>query len=113
MAKTKEPAKETLVEPAFDTDFSEPEAAPEPRGMSVEGQIEAIRATRAAQRKARGQQGRRRVITHYHDAERLNNLKLLAPDEVVDCEEAGLLPNPAHFYDAALATGIPTDVEGL
>ena len=111
MAKARESATETLVETAQDLDFAEPEGEPAPRseavgprGESVQDQIEAIRATRAKQRLLRGNAGKRRVITHYHDAERLQNLGMLSPEEVVDCEEAGLLPDPAHFYDSSGGT---------
>lgn len=100
MAKAKAPATPGLVEALQDNDFADAEAEPAPRGVSVEDQIDAIRTKRAAQRAARGNAGKRRVITHYHDAERLKNLGLLSPEEVVDCEEAGLLPDPSQFYGA-------------
>lgn len=92
----------------MDTNFADNEREPAPRGESLEADIDAIRATRAKQRAARGNAGKRRVITHYHDAERLRNLKLLTAEETVDCEEAGLLPDPSHFYNS----GVPSDVEG-
>jgi len=97
MAKPKPAASETLVETAQDNNFDDVEAEPVPRGQDRESEIEAIRATRAAQRAVRGRAGKKRVITNYHDAERLRNLKMLTPEEEVDCEEAGLFPDPAHF----------------
>ena len=100
MAKAREQATETLVETAQDLNFADHEREPAPRGADLEDTIDAIRKKRAAVRAARGNAGRKRMITHYHDAERLKALGLLSNEEVVDCEEAGLLPDPAHYYDA-------------
>ena len=97
MAKAKPPASD-LVETVQDNDFGE--AEPErlaPIGQDRGSEIEAIRAARAAQRLVKGKAGKKRVITNYHDAERLRNLKMLTPEEEVDCEEAGLFPDPAHY----------------
>lgn len=117
MAKAKEPAKETLVETAQDNDFADAEPEPAPRGSTVESEIEAIRTARAAARAARGPVTKRRKVTNYHDAERLHNLvkaghtHLATPDEIVDWEEAELLPNPAHYAtgSTAAALGLPPD----
>lgn len=117
MAKAKTPpAGEDLVTIAMDTDFAEPvpEVAPA-RGSDLQGQIEAIRSTRAAQRALHGRAGKKRKITNYHDAERLRNLGLLTAEEHVDCEEEGLFPDPAHYATgttAQTALGVPPD-EGV
>ena len=109
MAKAKAPATETLVETLQDNDFADPEPAPKPRGSGREQEIEAIRATRAAQRAARGKAGKKRVITHYQDAERMRNLGLLSPDEEVDCEEADLFHKPENFATGTTAPASEID----
>ena len=113
MAKAKsQPVTETFVETAQDQNFADAESEPAPRGSDLESDIQAIREKRAAQRAAKGGSTRKRVITNYHDAERLRNLGLLTPDEVVDCEEAGLLPDPAQFAtgsSAQVALNVPPD----
>lgn len=121
MAKAKAPS-ETLVETAQDNDFSAPE--PEqlrPRGEALESDIAAIREARAAARKARGPAIRKRRVTNYHDAERIHNLvkaghtHLASADEIVDWEEAGLLPDPSHYATGSTATealNLPPD-EGV
>jgi hypothetical protein len=111
MAKAKEPAKETketFVDTEQSGDFSDaadPVREASPRGSDLQGEIEAVRATRAAQRSARGKTGKRRKITHYQDAERLKNLGLLTPEEHVDCEEEGL------FFDAAQYATRNTEID--
>ena len=117
MAKPKAPATEPLVETVQDNDFAEPiDPAIEttPRGADREADIDAIRVQRAAQRAARGRGGKKRVITHYHDAERLRNLGLLSAEEYVDCEEAGLFPDPKHYHgaDQGAVDSVPPD-EGV
>jgi hypothetical protein len=103
MAKAKEPARETLVETVQDNDFGEPEPVEvAPRGSDLESDMAAIREKRAKERAARGPVTKRRRVTNYHDAERLANLvkahpHLATPEEVVDWEEAGLLPDPKHY----------------
>jgi hypothetical protein len=149
MAKAKAPAKgtpdnfdpfdgATLVETAQDNDFSDPEPAVDeaaPRSetygpgerVSVAAQMNEIRERNAKLRAASGGKVRRRVITHYQDAERLHRLATGAnppigrfgahknslgqivrgstnhfPDvataeELVRAEEDGLMPNPGHF----------------
>jgi len=105
MAKAKAP-NETWVETRQDNNFAEaePEQLP-PRGPDLQGEMNAIRVARAAERARRGPNRRRREVTNYHDAERLTNLAkaghthLCTPEEMVDWEEAGLLPNPDHYYN--------------
>lgn len=105
MAKPKE-ATERLVETAQDNDFSGHEPAQlAPRGSDVQESIEDIRARRAAQRASKGT-ARKRVITNYHDAERLKNLGLLTNEEHVDCEEAGLLPDPAQYATGSVTSAV-------
>src|SRR5262245_59119285 len=113
-AKAQEPARETLVETVQDNDFADSEAEPEARGSSVEEDIQAVREQRARDRASRGPVTKRRRVTNYHDAERLQNLvraghtHLATPEELVDWEEAELLPNPAHF-----ATGTSGAIDGV
>ena len=100
--KNQEEAKETLVPWEKDSNFAEP-VQDAPRGSSVQSDIEAIRASRAAQRAAHGKAGKRRKITHYQDAERLRNLGLLTPEEHVDCEEDDLFFKPAMYATGTTA----------
>lgn len=113
---------EKLVETAQDNDFGERESAPKLRnrvfdreaGLTVEDSIEAIRSRREAQRKIRGREGRKRTITHYHDAERLANLarlgfNVVTNEELVDCEEAGLLPGPDPATPGGLVAASAVD----
>jgi len=51
--------------------------------------IKRIKAARAKAREATGGEGPR-VIRDYQDAERLFNLGMLTPEEIVDCEERKL-----------------------
>lgn len=104
MAKPKQQseATETLVHTEQDNNFAEP-VRDAPRGSSVQADIEAIRASRAAQRAAHGKAGKRRKITHYQDAERLRNLGLLTPEEHVDCEEEGLFFTPDQYATGSTA----------
>lgn len=111
MAKQKAQARETLVETVQDNDFADAERDLGPRGPDLEEQIQSIRETRAAQRQVRGRAGKKRVITNYHDAERLRNLGLLTAEEHVDCEEAGLFPDPAQF--ATGTTALSDAVDGV
>src|SRR3954465_9859575 len=97
MAKAKPPATEQFVPTVQDNDFADNEREPEPRGSDRETEIQAIRDSRAAQRATRGRAGKKRVITNYHDAERLRNLGLLTAEEHVDCEDNGLFPDPSHY----------------
>lgn len=124
MAKAKEPATERIVETLQDNDFADPSdevAELPPRGASVEEDIAAIRSQREAQRKARGPQTKRRKVTNYHDAERLRALvaqghtHLATPNEIVDWEEEGLLPNPAHYATGSnvAAPGATPEPEGV
>ncbi|WP_297826395.1 hypothetical protein [Mycobacterium sp.] len=106
MAKAKETATEKFVETLQDNDFADPEPEQLPaRGSDLQGEMNAIRVARAAERARRGPNRRRREVTNYHDAERLTNLAkaghthLATPEEMVDWEEAGLLPNHDHFYN--------------
>jgi hypothetical protein len=121
MAKAKEPSKapEKLVETAQDNDFAdaEPEQLP-PRGSDLESEIERdSHGPSGRPRRPRPGDEPRRKVTNYHDAERLHNLvkaghtHLATPDEIVDWEEAELLPNPAHFAtgSSAAALGLPPD----
>jgi len=131
-AKAQEPATETFVETAQDLNFADPEPEPTPRGRDVQGDMEVIRTQRAKARAARGPQVRKRVVTNYHDAERLHNLvtgkvpgdtqqfrdstgrtirgsevkfpELATAAELVDMEENGLLPNPEHYATGSTAT---------
>jgi hypothetical protein len=108
-AKAQEPATETLVETVQDNNFADPEPPPTPRGADVEEDINAVRQQRAKDRAARGPVLKRRRVTNYHDAERLRNLvaaghtHLATPEEIVDWEEAELLPNPAHYATGTTA----------
>jgi len=120
MAKAKEPATETLVETVQNNDFAQPEPEQLPaRGTSVQEDIEAIRAQRAKERAARGPALKRRRVTNYHDAERLKRLverghvHLATPEEIVDWEEAGLLPDPAHYYNSSPPEFIVPPDEGV
>jgi len=113
MAKPKTPATETealdgatlVTETVHDYNFAQPalEADTGPRGPSLQEDIEAIRTRRAAERKAKGPVTRKRRVTNYHDAERLfalynaGHTSVCTPEEIVDWEEAGLLPNPEHY----------------
>lgn len=112
MAKPKAPATEaevfaeaTEVESLQNNDFSQPilEADTGPRGSALQEQMDAIRTKRDAERRARGPAKKKRQVTNYHDAERLRNLALaghthlVTPEELVDFEEAGLLPDPSHY----------------
>jgi hypothetical protein len=111
MAKAKEPAKETWVETLQDNDFAdaEPEVANVASELAedVQANIASIRATRAKERAARGPVTKRRRVTNYHDAERLlalvkaGHTHLATANEIVDWEEAGLLPDPSHYYNGA------------
>jgi hypothetical protein len=113
MAKPKEPSsEEKFVETLQDNNFADPEPEPAPRGLSRQEEMDAIRVSRAAERARRGPAKRRREVTNYHDAERLTNLAkaghthLATPEEMVDWEEAGLLPDPAHYYNSTPAEPI-------
>ena len=72
MAKAK--AKEEIVETQQDNDFADPVDDRGPRGQDLQSAMDAIRVERARARALRGKQPRRRVLTNYHDAERLHNL---------------------------------------
>lgn len=112
MAKAKEPATETLVETVMDTNFADranPAREAAPRGANLQADIEAIRSTRAAQRAASGKAGKKRKITHFHDAERLKNLGLLSAEEHVDCEEEGLFFHPSQYATGTTAVGDAVD----
>lgn len=113
MAKAKEPASEKFVETLQDNNFADPEPVELPaRGSDLQGEMNAIRTARAAERLRRGPNRRRREVTNYHDAERLTNLAkaghthLCTPEEMVDWEEAGLLPNPDHYYNNQAETAV-------
>lgn len=99
----------TFVETAQDYNFADREPDPEPRGRSVEEDIEGVRARRAAERASKGPVLKRRRVTHYQDAERLAKLfaaghtHLATPEEIVDWEEAEILPNPAHYATGTTA----------
>lgn len=110
MAKAKDQATvEKFVDTLQDNNFAdaEPETSTFSSGMGrdLQSDMEVIRKARAAERARRGPNRRRREVTNYHDAERLTNLAkaghthLCTPEEMVDWEEAGLLPNPDHFYN--------------
>jgi hypothetical protein len=93
MAKKTAPADLT-AEDVLAANEAEGNAA---KGLDVvagvtETQAEAIRRIRAEREKERAVTGGTgpRVIRDYQDAERLWNLKLLTPKEIVDCEERGL-----------------------
>lgn len=112
MAKAKEPATETLVETGQDNNFADrvsPAVLSAPRGSDLQADIEAIRKTRAAQRATSGRAGKKRKITHYHDAERLKNLGLLTAEEHVDCEEEGLFFHPSQYATGTTAIGDAVD----
>lgn len=109
MAKTKAPASD-IVETFQDNDFGDPEPVAEaPRGSDLAADMEAIREKRAKERAARGPVTKRRKVTNYHDAERLAALvraghtDVATPDELVDFEEAGLLPDPKHYATGSTA----------
>lgn len=106
MAKAKEPATETFVPTVQDNDFADRPEPARPRGSDLQANIEAIRSTRAAQRAASGKAGKRRKITHYHDAERLRNLGLLSAEEHVDCEEEGMFFDPSQYATGTTATAV-------
>jgi hypothetical protein len=111
MAKAKHEV-EKLVETVQDNDFGGQEPTElAPRGTEVEDTIESIRAKRAAARMAKGGHAKKRVITNYHDAERLKNLGLLTPEEHVDCEEAGLLPDPSQYATGSVLSSAVDGVE--
>lgn len=59
----------------------------------TETQAEAITRLREKRAKLKAEKGgeKPRVITNYHDAERLFRLGKLSPEEVVDLEDRGLL----------------------
>jgi len=117
MAKPKA-TTETTVETQQDSNFADdleteagllaPDALPADAAdelvASQQDSIEAIRARRAAARAVTGNPRAKRRVTNYHDAERLRNLHakghthLVSNEELVDFEEAGLLPDPSHFY---------------
>ena len=112
MAKPKEATEEKLVETRQDNNFADPEPDPAPRGNDLQADMNAIRVARAAERARRGPARRRREVNHYHDAERLTNLAkaghthLATPEEMVDWEEAGLLPDPSQYYNSTPAESI-------
>lgn len=101
-------------------------------GKSVADSMRTIREERARIRATRGPVRKRRVITSYLDAERLHRLAtganegghrnsegrrirgsvnhfpgIATPEELVDAEEAGLMPNPEHY-----ATGTQGEIDG-
>lgn len=59
----------------------------------TETQAQAITRLREQRAKLKAEKGgeKPRVITNYHDAERLFRLGALSPEEVVDLEDRGLL----------------------
>lgn len=106
MAKAKAPATETWVQTEQDNNFAPAPEPDAPRGSGLQGEIEAIRATRAAQRLVHGRAGKKRVITNYQDAERLRNLGLLTAEEHVDCEENDLFFKPEQYATGTTATAV-------
>jgi beta-phosphoglucomutase-like phosphatase (HAD superfamily) len=137
-AKGSEQAKgETFVETAQDNDFADTESEPAARGESIGEQMDAIRERNARARAARGPVAKKRVITNYHDAERLHRLAtgvnegphrdsfgrivrgssnvfpdIATAEELVQAEEDGLMPNPEHYATGSSALNVPPD-EGV
>lgn len=152
MAKAKSQATEEIVETLQDNNFDDEPAAHEApqftegayaerkdfeTGKSVADSMQTIREARARARALRGPARKRRVITNYHDAERLHNLAtgaiagmhrdsdgrpirgsnctfpgVATAEELVEAEEAGLLPNPEHYATgstAAVDNSVPPD----
>jgi hypothetical protein len=91
MAKPKAQTAEDLVNEQIAQGEGPVTGTDEVAGVT-ESQAEAIKrikALRAKAREATGGEGPR-VIRDYQDAERLFNLGMLSPEEIVDCEERKL-----------------------